>query len=39
MTDLAAKVTAALQRSALPSVIARGAMLRVVAVQDGVASV
>jgi Fe-S cluster biogenesis protein NfuA len=39
VTDLAAKVTAALQRSALPSVIARGAMLRVVAVQDGVATV
>ena len=36
MTDLAAKVTAALQRSVLPSVIARGAMLRVVAVEDGV---
>jgi Fe-S cluster biogenesis protein NfuA len=39
MTDLAAKVTAALQRSVLPSVIARGAMLRVVAVEDGVATV
>ena len=36
MTDLAAQVTAALQRSVLPSVIARGAMLRVVAVEDGV---
>ena len=38
MTDLAAKVTAALQRSVLPSVIARGATLRVVAVKDGVAT-
>jgi Fe-S cluster biogenesis protein NfuA len=38
VTDLAAKVTEALQRSALPSVIARGAMLRVVAVEDGVAT-
>ena len=39
MTDLAAQVTAALQRSVLPSVIARGATLRVVAVDDGVATV
>ena len=38
MTDLAAKVAAALERSVLPSVIARGAVLRVVAVEDGVAT-
>ncbi len=38
MTDLALKVTAALQRSVLPSVIARGARLRVVAVENGVAT-
>jgi len=37
MTDLTAKVAAALERSVLPSVIARGAGLRVVAVEDGVA--
>jgi len=37
MTDLTAKVAAALERSVLPSVIARGATLRVVAVEDGVA--
>ena len=37
MTDLAAKVAEALERSVLPSVIARGAALRVVAVEDGVA--
>ena len=37
MSDLAAEVTAALGRSILPSVIARGAVgLRVVAAQDGV---
>ena len=37
MSDLAAEVTAALGRSILPSVIARGAAgLRVVAVEDGV---
>ena len=37
MTDLAAEVTAALGRSILPSVIARGgASLRVVAAEDGV---
>ena len=37
MTDLAAEVTAALGRSILPSVIARGAAtLRVVAAEDGV---
>ena len=38
MTDLAAKVAAVLERSILPSVIARGAALRVVAVEDGVAT-
>ena len=38
MTDLAAKVAAALERSVLPSVIARGAALRVVAVEAGVAT-
>jgi NFU1 iron-sulfur cluster scaffold homolog, mitochondrial len=38
VTDLAAKVAAALERSVLPSVIARGGALRVVAVEDGVAS-
>jgi NFU1 iron-sulfur cluster scaffold homolog, mitochondrial len=37
VTDLAAKVAAALECSVLPSVIARGAALRVVAVEDGVA--
>jgi len=37
VTDLAAKVAEALERSVLPSVIARGAALRVVAVEDGVA--
>ena len=37
MSDLAAEVTAALGRSILPSVIARGATgLRVVAAEDGV---
>ena len=37
MSDLAAEVTAALSRSILPSVIARGAVgLRVVAAEDGV---
>jgi NFU1 iron-sulfur cluster scaffold homolog, mitochondrial len=36
VNDLAAKVTAALGRSILPSVIARGATLRVVAAEDGV---
>ena len=37
MSDLAAEVTAALRRSILPSVIARGAAgLRVVAAEDGV---
>src|SRR5712691_463206 len=35
--DLADTVTAALERSVLPSVIARGAGLRVAAVEDGVA--
>jgi Fe-S cluster biogenesis protein NfuA len=36
--DLAAQVAAALERSALPSVIARGAAVRVIAVQDRVAT-
>ena len=37
MSDLAARVTAALDRSVLPSVIARGAAtLRVVGAEDGV---
>ena len=36
MSDLAAEVTAALARSILPSVIARGASVRVVAARDGV---
>ena len=36
MTDLAAEVTAALGRSILPSVIARGAAIRVAAADDGV---
>lgn len=36
MGDLAAEVTAALARSILPSVIARGASIRVVAADDGV---
>ena len=36
MTDLAAQVTAALQRSVLPSVIARGGAVRVTAAGDGV---
>ena len=35
MTDLAAQVTAALQRSVLPSVIARGGAVRVAAASDG----
>jgi Fe-S cluster biogenesis protein NfuA len=35
MTDLTAKVTEALERSVLPSVIARGAAVRVAAVRDG----
>jgi len=38
VTDLAARVAAVLERSILPSVIARGAALRVVAVEDGVAT-
>jgi NFU1 iron-sulfur cluster scaffold homolog, mitochondrial len=37
MDDLAGMVAAALERSVLPSVIARGAGLRVAAVEDGVA--
>ena len=36
MTGLAARVTAALERSVLPSVIARGAAVRVTAADDGV---
>ena len=36
MTDLTAQVTAALERSVLPSVIARGAAVRVAAAADGV---
>jgi Fe-S cluster biogenesis protein NfuA len=36
VSDLAAEVTAALGRSILPLVIARGATIRVVAVRDGV---
>ena len=36
MTDLTAQVTAALERSVLPSVIARGAALRVAAAGDGI---
>lgn len=36
MTDLAARVTAVLERSVLPSVIARGGSLRVASVEDGV---
>ncbi|MGH3152101.1 MAG: NifU family protein, partial [Streptosporangiaceae bacterium] len=36
MSDLAAEVTAALAHSILPSVIARGATIRVAAVRDGV---
>jgi len=38
VTGLAAKAAAALERSILPSVIARGGALRVVAVEDGVAT-
>src|SRR6266496_3326791 len=36
--DLVDRVATALQRSVLPSVIARGAAVRVVAVEDGVAT-
>ena len=36
MTDLAAQVTAALERAVLPSVIARGGAVRVAAAGDGV---
>jgi Fe-S cluster biogenesis protein NfuA len=36
VTDLAAKVTAVLERSMLPSVVARGGSLRVASVEDGV---
>ena len=38
MMDLTAKVAAALERSVIPSVIARGAAVRVAAVEDGVAT-
>jgi Fe-S cluster biogenesis protein NfuA len=38
VTDLAGQVAAALERSVLPAVIARGAALRVVSVHDGVAT-
>jgi NFU1 iron-sulfur cluster scaffold homolog, mitochondrial len=37
VTDLAGQVTAALERSIRPAVVARGAALRVVTVEDGVA--
>ena len=37
MTDLAERAAAALERSVLPAVIARGAGVRVVTVEDGVA--
>ena len=37
MMDLADRAAAALERSVLPSVIARGAGMRVVAVEDGIA--
>jgi len=36
VTDLAAQATAALERSILPSVIARGGAVRVAAARDGV---
>jgi Fe-S cluster biogenesis protein NfuA len=36
LSELSAKVTAALERSILPSVIARGAAIRVAAVADGI---
>ena len=39
MTDLTGQVAAALEKSILPSVIARGAMVRVIAVEAGVAVV
>ena len=39
MTDLTGQVTAALQHSILPSVVARGAAVRLVGVRDGVAVV
>ena len=38
MTDLIGRVAAALERSILPSVIARGATVRVAGVEDGVAT-
>jgi len=38
MTDLTGQVAAALEKSLLPSVIARGAALRVIGVEDGVAT-
>jgi Fe-S cluster biogenesis protein NfuA len=39
VTDLIGQVATALEKSVLPSVIARGAMVRVIAVEDGVAVV
>jgi Fe-S cluster biogenesis protein NfuA len=38
MTDLTGRVAAALEKSLLPSIIARGAAVRVTSVQDGVAT-
>jgi NFU1 iron-sulfur cluster scaffold homolog, mitochondrial len=38
VTDLTAQVAAALDRSLLPSIIARGAAVRVIGVEDGVAT-
>ena len=38
MTDLTSQVAAALERSILPSVIARGAALRVISVEDQIAT-
>ena len=38
MTDLTGRVAAALEKSVLPSIIARGAVVRVTGVQDGVAT-
>jgi NFU1 iron-sulfur cluster scaffold homolog, mitochondrial len=38
MSDLTAQVAAALEKSLLPSIIARGAAVRVTGVQDGVAT-
>ena len=38
MSDLTGRVAAALEKSVLPSIIARGAVVRVTGVQDGVAT-